>query len=142
MLTPFLPIELWPIQDPHLVTGFLARSPGLFRASVLRRNCSSNSKCSCLRTNQPWQCHGRSTGTHLQPCNWRSDHSFPAADLVLIGTSGSTLIPRTTENGLPGCQMCVGQDCLRIRMAHITMKQFGLSIAFAAKQPRRVQRKI
>ena len=38
--------------------------------------------------NQRRQCHGRFKGTHLQLCNWWSEHSFPAADLALIGTVG------------------------------------------------------
>jgi len=39
-------------------------------------------------------------GTQLQPCSWCSDHSFPAADLVLIETLGFTLIPMTTGERL------------------------------------------
>ena len=87
MFTRFLQKEPWPIQDPFLGTNFLAVFPGPFRASASPRDCCWNSKCSCPVRNQPWQCHGRSMRTHLQLYNWWSDHSFPAADLVLIGTS-------------------------------------------------------
>src|SRR5262249_44266530 len=123
-------------------TDFLAVSPGPFRASASRRDFCLNSKCSCPVTNQRWQCHGHFMAIKLRPRSSWSDHSFPGADLAFIATSDSTLIPRTTADGLPGCQTCVAQDCLLIRMAVITTKQFGLSIALAKKQQRRVQRKI
>src|SRR5215467_10434575 len=115
MFTRFRQIGPWPIQDHHLAAAFLALSPGPFRASVSRRDYCSNSKCSCLMTDQPWQCHGRSMGIQQQLGSLWSDRSFPAADLALIATSDSTLIPRTTVDGLPGCQTCVDQDSLPIQ---------------------------
>src|ERR1051326_3464109 len=95
MFTPFPRIEPWVTLDRPLGANFLAVFPGLFRASVSRRDWCSNSKCSYRTTDQPWRCHGRSRQIWLQLPSCCSDHSFRATDLHRIATSD--FIPRSEE---------------------------------------------